>query len=135
MTTIFPQPQETRAAARVREQQAELIILCQALGSERTLAALTRAQARKIVEPLSSEAAPHPSGRDRCAQRIAHHQRLAMRLREFIRIVARNPRRAWLRFRQHGKLDEVGLAQPRVQRQNCLGMHHVLGIMVNEWQL
>ena len=126
---IVAQPQEGAAAPFLRQDQAQLVILGQAFGSEGSGFALGAAARGQFAQRRAGKAATHPGCWQRSAKCGAHHHPLGVAFGEFVGIMASDPARLRLRFGAHRQLHEIAQHQRRVDRLERGGMYHVLGIV------
>jgi hypothetical protein len=65
-------------------------------------------------------------------QRPAHDHELAMRLGEFLAVMAADQARLALRFGQDRQLHEVRLVERTIEQPECGGIDHVLGVVQHD---
>gem|GEM_PF-3198265 len=116
---------EHRLVSECSDAQTELIILGHALCRERPAAIVG-------CEPgdgVASDSTADSGERDRCADRFADHQFLAMALGEFVAIMAADPARIGIKQGDHGQLDHRRLLGHHVEQFDLERVDQILGIV------
>ena len=112
-------------SAKLADLEAQLIILGQAFGIERT----ALFAACNGFQHGAGKGAADPGGGQARAKPAAHHQLLVMRLHEFIAIMPADQGRAGDRHGPHRQLDEIEIVHQPVEQQQLVGMDQVFGIV------